>query len=62
MTPHCEGNTRWGDDGTERVARLLDEVQLNGAKLGFQGICAANIDKLSKASYYATSGCLPVRE
>jgi hypothetical protein len=37
MTPHCEGGTRWGDDGAERVAMLLDEVQLNGAKLGFQG-------------------------
>jgi hypothetical protein len=57
-----EVGARWSDDGVERVARLLEEVRLNGARLGFQGTRDANIDKLSKTSYYAASGCLPVRE
>jgi hypothetical protein len=62
MTSHCKGGARWSDDGVERVVKLLEEVRLNGARLGFQGTRDANIDKLSKASYYAGSGCLFVRE
>lgn len=27
--------TRWSDEGVERVARLLEEVRLNGTKLEF---------------------------
>jgi len=30
-----EVGARWSDDGIEKVARLLEEVRLNGAKLGF---------------------------
>jgi hypothetical protein len=34
-----EVGVRWSDDGVERVARLLEEVWLNGLRLGFQGTC-----------------------
>lgn len=30
-----EVGTRWSDEGVERVARLLEEVRLNGTKLEF---------------------------
>lgn len=30
-----EAGTRWSDEGVERVARLLEEVRLNGTKLKF---------------------------
>ena len=36
----------WSDDGVERVARLLEEVRLNGARLGFQGTRDANMRRL----------------
>jgi len=30
-----ELGARWSDEGAERVARLLEEVRLNGTKLEF---------------------------
>jgi len=30
-----EVGTRWSDEGVERIARLLEEVRLNGTKLEF---------------------------
>jgi len=30
-----EVGARWNSDGVERVTRLLEEVRLGGAKLGF---------------------------
>ncbi len=35
INQRTEVGTRWSDPGVERVARLLEEVRLNGTRLEF---------------------------
>jgi len=35
INQRTEVGTRWSDKGVERVARLLEEVRLNGTKVEF---------------------------